>query len=46
LLDSEGNIVYSHNNYAAGDELELYEELRKLVEAEKKAEEKKEEAAQ
>lgn len=31
LLDTEGNIVYSHNNYAPGDEHELYEELKKLV---------------
>ena len=32
LLDKDGNIVYSHNNYAPGDEEELYEELLKLVE--------------
>lgn len=32
LLDKEGNIVYSHNNYAPGDEEELYEHLLKLVE--------------
>ncbi|MDG1148388.1 MAG: TlpA disulfide reductase family protein [Crocinitomicaceae bacterium] len=31
LLDTEGNIVYSHNNYAPGDEDELYEELLKLL---------------
>ena len=31
LLDTEGNIVYSHNNYAPGVEDELYEELLKLV---------------
>lgn len=31
LLDAAGNIVYSHNNYAAGDELILREELRKLT---------------
>jgi peroxiredoxin len=31
LLDAEGNIVYSHNNYAPGDEDELYEEVLKLV---------------
>jgi cytochrome c biogenesis protein CcmG, thiol:disulfide interchange protein DsbE len=31
LLDSEGNIVYSHNNYAPGDEDELYEEVLKLL---------------
>ena len=30
LVDKEGNIVYSHNNYAPGDELKLYEELKKL----------------
>lgn len=31
LLDAEGHIVYSHNNYAPGDEDELYEEVLKLV---------------
>lgn len=31
LIDKEGNIVYSHNNYAPGDEDELYEELLKLT---------------
>lgn len=30
LLDKNGNIVYSHNNYAPGDEEKLYEELLKL----------------
>lgn len=30
LIDTEGNIVYSHNNYAPGDEEELYEEILKL----------------
>lgn len=34
LLDKDGNIVYSHNNYAPGDELELYEHLLELVEGE------------
>jgi thiol-disulfide isomerase/thioredoxin len=34
LLDKDGNIVYSHNNYAPGDEEKLYEELLKLVETE------------
>lgn len=32
LVDKDGTIVYSHNNYAPGDEDELYEELLKLVE--------------
>ena len=32
LLDKEGNIVYSHNNYAPGDEEVLYEEILKLSE--------------
>ena len=27
LLDGEGNIVYSHNNYASGDEYELYDHI-------------------
>ena len=31
LLDREGNIVYSHNNYAPGDEDALYEEILKLT---------------
>ncbi len=31
LVDKEGNIVYSHNNFAPGDEEELYEHLLKVV---------------
>jgi peroxiredoxin len=31
LIDQNGNIVYSHNNYAPGDEDKLYEEILKLV---------------
>jgi peroxiredoxin len=31
LLDGNGKVVWSHNNYAEGDEEELYEELLKLV---------------
>lgn len=31
LVDKEGNIVYSHNNYAPGDEDILYKELLKLT---------------
>lgn len=31
LVDQNGNIVYSHNNYAPGDEDRLYEEIKKLV---------------
>jgi len=30
LLDKNGNIVYSHNNFAPGDEDVLYEEIKKL----------------
>jgi peroxiredoxin len=30
LVDKEGNIVYSHNNYAAGDEDILYDEILKI----------------
>ncbi|MDC1203547.1 TlpA family protein disulfide reductase [Crocinitomicaceae bacterium] len=30
LIDSDGNIVYSHNNYAPGDEDELYEHILEL----------------
>ena len=32
LIDKAGNIVYSHNNYAPGDEEKLYEEIKKLAE--------------
>lgn len=31
LIDTNGNVVYTHNNYAPGDEEVLYEELLKLV---------------
>lgn len=31
LIDKDGNIVYSHNNYAPGDEEHLYEEILKLT---------------
>lgn len=30
LIDKTGTIVYSHNNYAPGDEERLYEEIKKL----------------
>ena len=30
LLDGNGNIVYSHNNFVPGDEDELYEEILKI----------------
>ncbi|MFM7472697.1 MAG: TlpA family protein disulfide reductase [Crocinitomicaceae bacterium] len=30
LLDKDGNIVYTHNNYAPGDEEKLYQEIKKL----------------
>lgn len=30
LVDGSGNIVWSHNSYAPGDEDELYEEVKKL----------------
>ena len=30
LLDKNGNIVYTHNNYAPGDEEILYQEIKKL----------------
>ena len=32
LVNAEGDVVWTHNNYAEGDEEELYEELLKLVE--------------
>lgn len=32
LIDKDGNIVYSHNNFAPGDEDHLYEEILKLTE--------------
>jgi cytochrome c biogenesis protein CcmG/thiol:disulfide interchange protein DsbE len=31
LVDANGNIVYSHNSYAPGDEDKLYEEILKLT---------------
>jgi cytochrome c biogenesis protein CcmG/thiol:disulfide interchange protein DsbE len=31
LIDTDGNIVYSHNNYAPGDEEKLYEEIKKIA---------------
>jgi thiol-disulfide isomerase/thioredoxin len=31
LVDKDGNIVYTHNNYAPGDEEKLYEEIKKLA---------------
>lgn len=31
LIDRDGNIVYSHNNYAPGDEELLYEEIKKVA---------------
>jgi len=30
LLDKDGNVVYTHNNYAPGDEEKLYLEIKKL----------------
>ncbi len=30
LIDRAGNIIYSHNNYAPGDEDHLYEEVKKI----------------
>ena len=35
LVDTDGNIVYSHNNYAPGDEELLYEHLLELVKKDK-----------
>jgi cytochrome c biogenesis protein CcmG, thiol:disulfide interchange protein DsbE len=32
LIDQNGNVVYSHNNYAPGDEDKLYKEILKLTE--------------
>ena len=31
LINQEGAIVYTHNNYAPGDEEILYQEIKKLV---------------
>ena len=31
LIDTDGTIVYSHNNYAPGDEDELYEKVLELA---------------
>ena len=32
LVNAEGEVVWQHNNYADGDEEELYEALLKLAE--------------
>ena len=32
LVNADGEVVWQHNNYADGDEEELYEELLKLAE--------------
>ena len=32
VVDAAGNVVWSHNNYADGDEYELHEQLLKLAE--------------
>lgn len=32
LIDTDGKIVYSHNNYSPGDEEKLYLEIKKLTE--------------
>lgn len=34
VIDGDGKIVYSHNNYAPGDEYELYDKILELVEKE------------
>lgn len=34
LLDGEGTIVYSHNNYVPGDEIELYDHILEVAEKE------------
>jgi len=31
LVDTNGNIVYSHNSYAPGDEEKLYQEIQKIA---------------
>jgi peroxiredoxin len=31
LIDGKGNIVWDHNNYAAGDEEELFEQIKKYA---------------
>jgi thiol-disulfide isomerase/thioredoxin len=36
LVDADGNIVYSHNNYAPGDETKLYEEIKKIAKSKAK----------
>ncbi|HXB41453.1 MAG TPA: TlpA disulfide reductase family protein [Bacteroidia bacterium] len=35
LVNGNGEIVWSHNSYAEGDEVKLYEALKKLVKGEK-----------
>lgn len=43
LLDGEGTIVYSHNNYVPGDEEELYDHILELTEGGVDGKEEKEE---
>jgi cytochrome c biogenesis protein CcmG/thiol:disulfide interchange protein DsbE len=31
LIDTDGNIVYSHNNYAPGDEEKLFEKIKSIT---------------
>lgn len=35
LLDGKGEIVYQHNSYAEGDEIKLYEKVKKVAKGEK-----------
>ena len=35
LIDSDGTIIYSHNNYMPGDEEKLYEEIKKVAKPKK-----------
>ncbi|MBC7862928.1 MAG: TlpA family protein disulfide reductase [Bacteroidia bacterium] len=35
IIDGKGQIVYSHNSYAEGDEDKLYENVKKLIKGEK-----------
>lgn len=35
IIDGSGELVYSHNSYAEGDEDKLYENIKKLIKGEK-----------
>ena len=35
IIDGKGEIVWQHNSYAEGDEIQLYENVKHLIKGEK-----------